>query len=83
MGSLRIKTNKYNYKKWNGQLKEQFMNRINDELIMGEIINKLITIGKTGYLTSEQLLVGENTTKAQKPRKQCWQVFRTIKNLTG
>ena len=41
MGHLRINANEYSYKDHDRQLKEQFLNGINDEMVMAEIIRQL------------------------------------------
>ena len=56
MGHLRIKASKYDYKEKDRRLKEQFINGINDEDMMTEIIRELTKIQKTNEVTSEQVL---------------------------
>ena len=44
MGHLSIKANECEYKEGDKRLKEQFINRINDDKMMSEIIKELTTI---------------------------------------
>ena len=40
MGHLRIKANQINYKQHDGQIKEEYIDRINDETMMTEIMKE-------------------------------------------
>ena len=52
--NLRVKANKYEYNERDGQLKEQFINGINDKEMMIEIIKELAAI--KNEIVSDQVL---------------------------
>ena len=56
MGCLRIKAKECGYIERDGRLKEQFINSINDEEMMTEIIIEATAIKETNKVTSEEVL---------------------------
>ena len=54
IGCLWIKLNESDYKEKDRRLKEQFINGINDDDMMTEIIRELPTIKNTNEITSKQ-----------------------------
>ena len=69
MSHLRIKANESGNKGKDKRLKEQFINSINDNDMMTEIIRELITVLKTSDLTSEHVLAWVRRVKAQRAQK--------------
>ena len=57
MGRLHIKAAECNYKEHDGHLKDQFINGINDEEIMQEIIKELMAKRNMSEIDSEQVLM--------------------------
>ena len=60
---LRIKANENNYKEHDGQLKEQFVNGINDDHRNSK---RVLKVQKTNYNMSEQVLSLAKRIKLQK-----------------
>ena len=56
MSHLRIKSNECNYREHDRQLKEQFINGINNEMMAAKIIKELLDMQKTSDIESEQVL---------------------------
>ena len=50
-----MKANECKYTERDRRLKEQFINGINDDEMVTEIIHELITVSKTGEITNEQV----------------------------
>ena len=77
MDHLRIKANECNYKECVRQLKEQFINGINDEIMTAEIMKELTTIGKISDITSEQVLSKAKRVEARRDQKVMLSSIRT------
>ena len=57
MGRLRMKGAECEYKEDDSHLKEKFMNGINDDVIMSEIMKELTAIKYTSTICNEQELL--------------------------
>ena len=53
MGKLRLAAVEFNYKEIDGQLKTQFINRLNDNDMLMEILRELIKTEESKNVTSE------------------------------
>ena len=62
---LRMKTNEGKYKEKDRRINEQFINGINDDEMMTEIILELPAVKKTSEITSEKVLVWARRIKVQ------------------
>ena len=66
MGSLRTVVIKCNYKEIDRQLKEQFINGLNDEEMLVEIIRELTKCKENTIIHSENVLTWEKRAEAQR-----------------
>ena len=58
LAASEIKANECSFKEKDRSLKEQFINDINDDYMIKEIIGDLTTIRMTTEITSEHFMVG-------------------------
>ena len=63
------KGNECNYKEKDGRLKEQFINGINDDDEITDIMRELTTIKKANESTSEQVLPWAGRVEVQRAQK--------------
>ena len=66
MGRLRLAAVEYNYREVDRQLKEQFINGLNDNDMFAEIIRELTKAKESVDITSEQVLGWAKRVKAQR-----------------
>ena len=69
MGHLRIKANECKYKERDRRLKEQFINGINDDDMMTEIISELSVFKKADDILVNRCWVGLKQLRQKEPRK--------------
>ena len=65
MGRLWLLVMECNYKEIDRQLKEQFINGLNDTEMLGEIIKELMKVHKNEEITSENVLSWAKRVEAQ------------------
>ena len=69
MGCLSVKANECEYKQREKRMKEQFINELNYNKIITEIIKELTTIKKTNEITGDQMLSWTKRVEAQTAQK--------------
>ena len=67
-GHLRIKANEYGYKEKDRKLKEQFIDGINDNDMMTEIIRELTAIKKTNEIPVTKYSMGQKGRGTKGPK---------------
>ena len=66
MGKLRLAAVECNYKEIDGQLKEQFTHRLNDNDLLVEIIRELTKAEESAAVTGEQVLIWAKRVEVQR-----------------
>ena len=66
MGHLRLKENECKYKEHNSCLKEQFINKVNDDALTQQISKELTMIKNTSDVTSEPVLAWAECIEVQR-----------------
>ena len=77
-----MKVNECKYKEKDRRLKEQFINGINDDKMMAEIIGELTTVKKTTEITSEQVIDWAIRWKHKEHEKHTQKPQKTINSST-
>ena len=67
------------YKEYDRRLKEQFINGLDDETIIVEIIKELTALKETSEVSSEQTLMGAQRIEAQRAQKDVLDNIRDFK----
>ena len=81
IGHLRIKANECAYEGKDRTLNEQFINGINDDGMMTEIVRELTTRKMTSEITSELVLCSARTVETQRAQITILDVTRESKEL--
>ena len=81
MCRLQIKATNYKYEGYDRKLKEQFINGLKNETIIGKILMEATALKDTSQVSNTQVLMWPQRAKYKEHGRQCWKIVRDAKDF--